>query len=160
MADGGNTVPRIAKAEHIGPADTGDNIEAKRVALYVWDGSGWVRQSNTQVVIPAARLSVGDQTTTITSSTAATTIVTAVAATFLDLTSLVLTNISATGTEVQLLDDDGTTVRAVFYVPANDVRGIVFSTPFTMPTVNKTWKLKTVTSIASLKITAQFIKNT
>lgn len=37
MSDGGNTVPRIVKAEHIGPDDTGDNIEAKRVALYAWD---------------------------------------------------------------------------------------------------------------------------
>lgn len=43
MSDGGQTVPRITKAEHIGPADTGDNIEAKRVALYYWDGSNWQR---------------------------------------------------------------------------------------------------------------------
>lgn len=44
MADGGNTVPSVTKAEHIGPVDTGDNIEAKRVALYVWDGvSSWTR---------------------------------------------------------------------------------------------------------------------
>lgn len=44
MADGGNTVPRITKAEHIGPNDTGDNIEAKRVASYGWDGTNWQRQ--------------------------------------------------------------------------------------------------------------------
>lgn len=42
--DGGNSVPRITKAEHIGPDDTGDNIEAKRVATYGWDGSNWQRQ--------------------------------------------------------------------------------------------------------------------
>lgn len=42
--DGGNSVPRITKAEHIGPDDTGDNIEAKRVAGYVWNGSTWQRQ--------------------------------------------------------------------------------------------------------------------
>lgn len=41
---GGNTVPRITKAEHIGPNDTGDNIEAKRVVPYYWDGSNWQRQ--------------------------------------------------------------------------------------------------------------------
>lgn len=43
--DGGNTTPRITKAEHIGPNDTGDNIEAKRSANYVWDSgsSSWVR---------------------------------------------------------------------------------------------------------------------
>lgn len=45
MSDGGNVVPRVAKAEHIGPTDTGDNIEAKRVANYVVgpDGSTWAR---------------------------------------------------------------------------------------------------------------------
>lgn len=42
--NGGQTVPRITRAEHIGPNDTGDNIEAKRVAPYYWDGSGWQRQ--------------------------------------------------------------------------------------------------------------------
>ncbi len=103
---------------------------------------------------------VGDQNTTITSSTAATTIVTAQAATYLDLVGLILTNTSATGSEVQLLDDDGSTVRAVFWCPATDVRGVVFSKPFNQSAVNKTWKLKTVTSIASLKVTAQYVENT
>lgn len=43
--NGGNTVPRITRAEHIGPNDTGDNIEAKRVVAYSWNsGTGlWER---------------------------------------------------------------------------------------------------------------------
>lgn len=44
MQNGGHTVPRITRAEHIGPNDTGDNIEAKRVANYLWNGSVWERQ--------------------------------------------------------------------------------------------------------------------
>lgn len=40
----GNTVPSVTAAEHIGPVATGDNIEAKRVAPYGWDGSSWQRQ--------------------------------------------------------------------------------------------------------------------
>jgi len=40
---GGQVVPRITRAEHIGPDDTGDNIEAKRVANYVWNGVEWHR---------------------------------------------------------------------------------------------------------------------
>lgn len=32
-------------SEHIGPEQTGDNIDAKRSANYIWDGSGWVRQT-------------------------------------------------------------------------------------------------------------------
>ena len=41
----GNIVPRITEAEHIGPNDTGDNIEAKRVANYVWNSTSglWER---------------------------------------------------------------------------------------------------------------------
>lgn len=50
--EGGNTLPRIAKAEHIGPQDTGDNIEAKRVANYVWNGVDWERQSSSITVAP------------------------------------------------------------------------------------------------------------
>lgn len=40
----GNVVPRITQSEHIGPDDTGDNIHAKRVAAYGWDGTNWQRQ--------------------------------------------------------------------------------------------------------------------
>ena len=41
----GNIVPSVTGAEHIGPQQTGDNIEAKRVANYVWNGSSWERNS-------------------------------------------------------------------------------------------------------------------
>lgn len=44
VQQGGNTIPRITRAEHIGPNDTGDNIEAKRVAPYYFDGNAWQRQ--------------------------------------------------------------------------------------------------------------------
>jgi hypothetical protein len=40
---GGNTVPRITQAEHIGPDGTGDNIHAKRVANYLWGDTEWSR---------------------------------------------------------------------------------------------------------------------
>lgn len=35
----------IERAEHISPRKTGDNIQAKRVAQYVWDGANWQRMS-------------------------------------------------------------------------------------------------------------------
>lgn len=48
MARGGsgNVVPSIVGAEHIGPDATGDNIEAKRVALYEFNAGtdGWQRK--------------------------------------------------------------------------------------------------------------------
>ena len=45
MARGGtgNVVPSVVGAEHIGPEATGDNIEAKRVANYFWNGTEWSR---------------------------------------------------------------------------------------------------------------------
>lgn len=38
-----NIQPSLDQAEHIGPLATGDNIEAKRVAGYTWNGTTWVR---------------------------------------------------------------------------------------------------------------------
>lgn len=35
----------ITQAEHISPNKTGDNIQAKRTANYVWNGSSWERMS-------------------------------------------------------------------------------------------------------------------
>lgn len=35
----------IERAEHISPRKTGDNIQAKRVATYVWNGSSWERMT-------------------------------------------------------------------------------------------------------------------
>lgn len=48
MARSGNKQPAIDQAEHIGPDDTGDNIEAKRVVPYFYTGdvdNPWTRQT-------------------------------------------------------------------------------------------------------------------
>jgi hypothetical protein len=37
----------LANREHVGPNKTGDNIAAKRVANYVWNGSTWDRMAPT-----------------------------------------------------------------------------------------------------------------
>jgi hypothetical protein len=57
MADGGNVVPRLTKAEHIGPDDTGDNINAKRVANYAFDGASWQRVPTSLIDVPYDYLS-------------------------------------------------------------------------------------------------------
>lgn len=36
-------IEEIARAEHVSLRKTGDNIQAKRVANYVWNGSEWER---------------------------------------------------------------------------------------------------------------------
>lgn len=149
-ADSGNPIKVGGRAATTNPAAVADGDRVN--AMYTVQGKA--------VTAPfGPRELLGDQHTAFTSTTSVTTIVDAVASVFLDLISLTLTNKSATGTLVELYDDDGTTVRDRFYAPPTDTRGIVFSAPFKQPVVNKTWKLKTVTSIDSLYVTAQFVKN-
>lgn len=45
MALSDKNLVSLTAAEHIGPTETGDNIDAKRVAAYYWDGSNWQRQT-------------------------------------------------------------------------------------------------------------------
>ena len=45
MAEGPIGQQEIANREHIAPQKTGDNIAAKKVAPYFWDGSNWQRQT-------------------------------------------------------------------------------------------------------------------
>lgn len=50
---GGQVVPRITEAEHIGPDDTGDNIHAKRVANYGFGtDSNWARTPLPLIDVP------------------------------------------------------------------------------------------------------------
>lgn len=42
----------LTRSEHISLEDTGDNISAKRVAPYYWDGANWQRQG--AKLIPAS----------------------------------------------------------------------------------------------------------
>jgi hypothetical protein len=64
MSDGGNVVTQVTRAEHIGPDDTGDNINAKRVAPYYWDGTNWQRQGAGLVPSSYDYLSYTSNTTT------------------------------------------------------------------------------------------------
>lgn len=41
----GNIQPQLDLSEHISLETTGDNINAKRVAIYVWNGSAWERMT-------------------------------------------------------------------------------------------------------------------
>lgn len=118
----------------------------------------WSKSGHLVVNIDSVREQNGDQLTTLTSTTTATAIVTADATYMNDLTGLIITNTSATATDVILYNDDGTTERTHIYCPAGDTRGIVFGKPFKQTAINKAWKAKTVTSVASVYITAQFSK--
>lgn len=62
------SLPGIANAEHIDPATTGDNIAAKKVAGYTWNGSTWERDvSNRRYaggLTPYAKVLTGNDTIT------------------------------------------------------------------------------------------------
>lgn len=110
-----------------------------------------------QVVLSqATRDIVGQQSTTITSSTSATTVVSTIASTFTDIASIAFANSSASATLATL--SDGTN-SYYFWVPAGDMRGAVYQVPLPATTVNTTWTVTCGTSVASLYVTVEYIKN-
>jgi hypothetical protein len=112
------------------------------------------------VVLPQApRDLVDDEILTITSSTSVQSFTKSAGSTFYDIAALIIENKSSTGTEVIIYNNDGTTERCRFYVPATDTRGVVFQVPLKAAAVNVVWKAKTVTSVASVYITAQYVLN-
>lgn len=113
------------------------------------------------VAVSAVRDLKGIQQTTITSSTSETTIVTAVASTFLDVYGLVIANKSATATLVTIKDATAGTTRSIFYVPAGDTRGFMLDAGSALPqaAVNNNWTATCGTSVDSVYITALYVKN-
>lgn len=114
-----------------------------------------------QVVVGSIRDLKGEQVTTITSSTSETTIVTAVASTFLDVYGLVLTNSSASATKVTVRDATAGGTARVYYVPAGEMRGFMLpeSAAVKQGTVNNNWTAQCGTSVASLDVQVLYVKN-
>lgn len=111
------------------------------------------------VVNNAFRDIVAATPTTISASTAETTIIAAIASTFNDLSSLMISNTSGTATRVDLRDTTGGAVVASLYIPAGDVRGVNFTTPWPQSSVNTNWTAQSSTSVTDLRFAVQYIKN-
>lgn len=114
-----------------------------------------------QVVVGSIRDLKGNQFTTITSSTSETTVVTAVASTFLDVYGVIVENTSATASKVTFKDSTGGTTQFEIYVPAGDTRGFMLpeSAAFKQTTVNTNWTATCGTSVASIVISMLYVKN-
>ena len=114
-----------------------------------------------QVVVGSIRDLKGSQFTTITSSTAETTVVTAVAATFLDIYGVIIENTSAAACKVTFKDSTAGTTRFEIYVPAGDTRGFMLpeSGATKQAAVNNNWTATCGTSVASIVITIFYIQN-
>lgn len=106
--------------------------------------------------IHAIREMRANQVTTITASTAETTIVTAVASFNLDLYGLIVTNTSATAVNVAIKDATAGTTRANIAVPANETRGFMLpaSDGIKQATANNNWTATVSASVTSVIITA------
>lgn len=115
-----------------------------------------------QVVVGSIRDLKNQQITTITSSTAETTVFTAVASVFLDIYGVIVTNTSATPTEVSFKDSTGGTTRFMISVPANDMRGFMLpeSGAYPQATVNNNWTATCADSVASIVITLMAVRTT
>lgn len=112
------------------------------------------------IMIPGTlRDLVGTQPTTISASTAETTVVAAAASTFNDLTAIVISNTSATAARVDFRDTTAGSVLFSIYVPAGDVRGATFNRPVPQTSVNTNWTAQSSASITDLRIYCVFDKN-
>lgn len=109
----------------------------------------------------APRLLKVQQTTTITASTAETTILTAVASTFLDVYGVIVANTSATAEQVTFKDATAGTTRFVLEIPAGDTRGFMLpiDAAHNQAAVNNNWTATCGTSLTSIFITMLAVKN-
>lgn len=114
-----------------------------------------------QVVVGSLRDLKANQVTTITASVAETTIVTAVAAVFLDLYGIIITNTSATAVNVAIKDATAGTTRFNLAIPAGDTRGFMLpeSAAMKQSAVNGNWTATSSASVTSLIITALTVQN-
>lgn len=113
------------------------------------------------VVVGNVRDNKGNQITTITSSTSETTVVTAVASTFLDVYGCIVVNSSATAANVSFKDSTAGTTQFNVYVPAGETRGFMLpsSDAFKQTTTNNNWTATSSASVASLIISMLYVKN-
>jgi len=112
------------------------------------------------VVLGQVRDLVSHQHTQIASSSAETTIVTAVASEFHDLVMLVLTNQTATAVNVTIKDATAGTTRMIVALAANG--GAVLPFPVPLPqlaAVNNNWTATLSSAAVTVNVFAQFIKN-
>lgn len=100
------------------------------------------------------------QQTTITSSTTETTVLTAVASTFLDVYGVIVANTSATACDVTFKDATAGTTRFNIYVPAGETRGFMLpmDAAHNQSAVNGNWTATCSASVASIKITVLAVK--
>jgi hypothetical protein len=113
------------------------------------------------VAVQSIRDLKGDAPLTISASIAETTLIAAVASTFIDVYGVIVTNTSATACEVVFRDVLAGTPRFSIECPAGDTRGFMLSesAAYKQATVNTAWTAQCSASVSSIKISALYVKN-
>lgn len=112
------------------------------------------------IVAGAPRSLKGIQQTSVSNTTSETTIITAVASTFLDVYGLILANTGASTTKVTIKDATAGTTRAVIEVPTLETRGFMLPVDSAIPqsAVNNNWTVTCGTATTALEVTAMYVK--
>lgn len=107
------------------------------------------------------RTTKGSAQITITSSTSETTLIAAVAGKYIDVYGIIVNNTSATACKVTFKDATSGTTRLTVQVPATDSRTIMLTpaSALAQTTVNNNWTATCGTSVASIEITALYVRN-
>jgi hypothetical protein len=96
----------------------------------------------------------------ITADTTEKSLIGATAAVFHDLLEMTFANTSlTTGTQVDLRDSTGGTIRCSVWVPANATITKAWNTPLPQATVNTAWSAQCGASVASIVITGSYVSN-
>lgn len=152
-----------------GSADSGNPQKIGGVARItnptaVTDGqrvNGIFDKLGKQICVGAIRDLKGVTQTSVSNTTTETTIVAAVASTFLDIYGLVFANTGASTTKVTVKDATAGTTRMVFEVPTLDTRGFMVAVDSAVPqsATNNNWTVTCGTATTALEVTALWVKN-
>lgn len=109
-----------------------------------------------QVVVGALRENLG---VTVTAVTSVETTIVSSSTGLRDLYGIVLANTGATATQVNIKDSNGGTVRATFYCPATDTRGLMLPVDSAIPqaSTGAAWTATNLTTTATLQVTALWV---
>lgn len=109
-----------------------------------------------RLYVPRDLISEGNITLTTTTET---TLIAMIASTFLDLTSVVAINTSATAVRIDFRDATAGTIRFALYVPAGDTRGFVLSVPKPMTAAGNNWTAQLSAAVTDVRIYAQAVRD-
>ena len=113
-----------------------------------------------QIITTNAPRGLRTRNTITLTTTTETTLLTAVAATFLDVTKLIISNTSATAVRVDFRDTTAGTVMLSLYAPAGQTVGFTDSTdPIEQAAVNTNWTAQLSAAVTDVRIFAQAVQN-